>query len=778
MSAPQPTPTLHHFFQAVLPSSTGYVPIFTRDPFGNLTQARWFAWPRERNDLVAYCLSHRDEDTYFSPFTYRRPPSETSSTWARKEHLLDAAVVWCDGDDCPVGSLKLQPDILVRTSPDHWQGYWRLDTDEADLGPFDWEALSRALYDAHKHEGMDSGWHLAKKMRVPGTKNCKQKYEDLDFKVSFEFVDAHYGLKRFRKEYPSAAPDKGSVRDADFGKAPEPDEKIAYSTLAQVNDNAVNDLFVETPQGNWSSDMYYLQCLLWENHVSLIDSFHVMAEAACNKFARDGRPNQDLWIQLNRDFARWRETVAQDVIDSVDPGVLEAMLEEQGQLLRPNAQGLFWSDLDFLHDGEEPRTNTFVDVFAMWARGRSQQSPREFNLMGSLALMSTVLSRYAKVPLTFGDMPLNLFMLVLGQTTQSRKTTSLSMARSVLMELAQEIGFDMMDEYIVPEDATPEAMNAWLAKKPDMSSLFARDEFQDLLSHGKAEGSYTRGLIPFLTKAYDGRIPGMLRRSGNETYSPSIPHFMSFYGTGIFSQTAQWLTTEKIESGFLPRCLVVTDDRVGFTPGADDVAIRRGADAVRDSAAHNAVLHLLKRAVTHWSKRYADPKRPLGIGDKRIDLDVSPEAFVRWQRFAYDITRLAADHPVFPEALFPAMERMSYSVLRVASLLSMVDCAPRVEVEHVVKAISLVGPWASCMERLVAEVSSTGILADIKAVETWLESRPDRTATMAQLMMKFQTRWDSLKRVQEVIRFAQTRGTLQELVTGRGPDERFLKYIG
>lgn len=786
---PKP-PSLLDFFDAVMPRTEGWTPILTKDPFGNLTQFRWFAWPRQAQDMANYSLAKAGEDVYFSPFVYRRPASQTASNWARKENLLAAAVVWADGDDCPVKDLKVRPTVLVQTSQDHWQAYWRLDVEGQELSVFDWEALSRSLYLEHKDTGMDSGWHLAKKMRVPGAHNTKDKY-GTPYRVSFKLIDGDVPtLSEFEEKYPR----KAAHQESPAKSCPAPcEEEYPFQLLGEINDSLINDLFVTEPEANWSSDMYYLQCLLWEARVSLEDSFYVMRVAACNKFARDHRSDDELWVQMNRDYARWQETVASEVIDSLSDEALASLIDEQGQTLRANSQGLFWHDLNFVYDDEEVRKNTFVDIFTMWAQTRSQQSPRVFNEMGAVMLMASTMAKYAKIPLSFGDLGLNLFMMVLGQTTQSRKTTSLNMAKSLLRTITDQMApADPADgeapekSFMAPEDSTPEALTVWLAERRNECSVFARDEVQDMFGFANEQTSYMRNMVPLLTKVYDGVVPAMLRRTGENL--PAVPHYLTFYGTGIFNQAAAGLTRSKIESGFVPRCLIAIDDRVDFTPGADDVFLRKGRAAEVDDEARALLLTLMRRAIAYWDAEMAGvaesksdgkaAKALFDLSDNRVNLDITPEAFVRWQRFAYDITRLAADHPVVSKELFPICERMAFSVLRVSGLLAMLDRTAVVRLDHVIKAASLANSWAANAEALVVEVCNNGLAQDIRAIESWLSTQPDRTAPMSKLLLKFQSRWDSLRKVQEVIQFAQARGTLKEIVTGKRPEDRYLKYVG
>ena len=754
------------FFADILPDYIdGWVPIITKDIYGKLTIHRWFNWPSEHNEMADYLKTKLNEDVYFSPMLYEEPPTTTASHWVSKQHVKAVCVAWCDGDDADFDKIRVKPTTYVQSSPDHWQGYWRF-SDATDFSIFDMEDLSHGLYAAHKADGMDSGWQLSKRLRVPFTMNTKPEY-GLPFEVSYETDMYDLTVGEFAAEYPPV----GAIDIQIDESMPETTSDDAYAVIAKVNSNVVNDLFVDVPGFNedWSAKMYHLECELFERDCTIAEVFTVMQEASCNKYARDGRPEADLWIQVNRDFARWQAGRVE----------LEAAIEEAAPISVPqtpeaSASGLYWAGVDFLHDNETAPTNTFIDAFMAWAQSRSSQSPVEFNMAASVTLMSTVLSRYAVLPLSFGDMGLNLYMMVLGMTTQSRKTTSLNMAKRIFHDITQ----GKSDEYLIPDDVTSEALAEWLSGRPEKSTLFAVDEFQDMLVAAEKRGSYVSGVIPFLTKAYDGVIPGVLRKSAQRKYQPPTQHMLNFYGTGIMDQSASALTLNRIKSGFIPRCLIVTDNRRGFTPGADDVAFLNEEGRETADAGRRVISRVLKSAATHWDDTFKENRKFItAADDPRIPLHCDDDAYARWQQFAYDVTWLAADHPLSPAELFPICERLSYSTLRIAGLLAMVDKTDTINMRHILKAISLASVWVPCTEVLVREVSNNGFSKDIADVEQFVSSQKGGMVSYEYLLMKFKNKFDNPRRMTEVLQYAQSMGTLTEVVLNEhGEKKRYVKF--
>ena len=753
------------FFEDVLPDQQGWVPILSRDPFGKLTRFKWFCWPSEKEAMVDYITEIGDEDVYFSPMLYTEPPTTESSRWATKANVLRCVVVYADGDDMDPDLLKVKPTTFVRSSRDHWQAYWRF-TDADSLSNFDIEDLSHGLYDAHASDAMDRGWPLAKKLRVPYTMNTKPQY-GLPYEVNYE---TDMGNAVTAAEFAAEYPPSDAINIEIDGDAPLYTPDQAITILSSCGSTAINDLFIDVPAPgeDWSSRMYRLECLLFEEGKSIDEVYVVMAEAACNKYARDDRPDSDLWMQVQRDHARWAANTELDgdysEISDIDiPSFADA-----------NTQGLYWSKVSFLHDDEVAPDNTVIDMFVSWAQSRSAQSPWEFNVAGILMLLSATLSRYAKLPLTFGDMPLNLYFMVLGRTTQSRKSTSMRLARSLVRDITD--GED--DMYWVPDDTTPEALNEWLAGRPRQSTVYVVDEFQDTLNAVARKGGYLSGLIAFLTKAYDGDIPGVLRKTGNTKYTKGVPHYLSFYGTGILNQSAAALTVERIESGFVPRCIIVTDKREGFTPGANDVAFLDEDRTQSIDTMRSILASLLKDAIRYWSSEYDKQAQfRTASEDSRIPLGCEPEAFKRWQEFSYDLTLLAANHPVNPKAMFPICERLSYSVLKVAALVAMYERSDMIRMRHMLKAISLADTWAQCSEILVTDVLNNGFAKDIAEIEQYVASQENRSVKYKQLLTKFQGKFDNPKRLTEVLQYCISKGTLKDVLVNKASKERVVMYV-
>lgn len=755
------------FFTHVFPTTgRGWTPLILRGPRGGLTIFSWFQYPDQLPEMLQFVEKNKEQDVYFSPFFYAEPPGQHNTRWASKENITKGAVVWADGDDMDFSKIRVPPTVYVQSSANHWQACWKFE-DADSIGVIDLESLSHGLADAHKKDDIDpSSWFAAKKLRVPGTTNTK--YAE-PFTVTYTINDEPLTVAEFAAEYePVELPD-----DYDESEVMPVDIMGAFDVLGRVQNMYITNLFLEEPDetSDRSAMMYHIECALWEEGCSTEEVFAVVRQTPYNKFRDDGRGDTALWKQVCRDHASWvasKET--NGVVDDrpAGPEIIE-------QVAKPNINGLYWHDLSFLYEGEIPPEDTFIDAFGFWAASRSQMSPPEFHIAGGLALLSSTLAEFANIPLNFGDVPLNLYFLVLGRTTQSRKSTSLRLAQKIMWQLTD----GELDTYVVPDDATAEALSGWLGGRPRKSSLYSIDEVQDTFAAAGRKNGYMSGIIGFLTKSFDGQIPGVLRKTGDKKYQKSAPHYMTFYGTGIMTVSAKYLSPEKIETGFVPRCLVAVDDKTDFTLGADDLMFVDGTRAEKNDAGEKFLANVLRDAIDYWREKYDDNCKFLtAVEDPRLHMACEPEAFDRWKQFAHDATYAAAVHETSSKELFPSMERMTMSTLKVAALLAMAEKRDTIGMGHMLKAISLASIWARGTEVLVKEVTNNGLAQSISEVEQYVAAQRNGQVTYAKLLSYFKNKFDTLKALTDVLTYCQRLGSLREEIKGNGPNDRIIVFTG
>lgn len=743
---------LQQFFERILPDDEGWVPIMSLGPGGGLSRCQWYHWPTEAEKMCEVVEKMSDKDVYWSPMLFHKPSTLSSARHATKSNVKCVASVYADLDGLHPDDLFLEPTVLVKSSPEHYHAYWRL-SDYRSQGNLDIEQLNRGVYQTHADTGVDRGWPLAKKLRVPGTMNTKPKY-GLPTPVSVEFNDRKsYSVREFTTAYSPASTPKVDL----IMEMPEIDQGGALKVLYDLKDSRIMALYADDPlpSDDWSALMYSLECSLFEAGVELADVFTVVQDAGCNKFKRDGRPDSDLWIQLQRDKARWEDD-QETQADLADAIAIEAVNGEPIRIprLQDERNGLFWSDVHLINSKyDDVPQNTVVDSLAQYMNDMSSRTSKQFNYAAAMSIISAVLSSDIRVRTSFGVLSCNLYTLLLGRTTRDKKSTTASYVKHFLRRVGAEFKLDL----IGPEDHTPEALAQFCGDKPGESLLVILDEVQDLFARAMRSGSYMDGEIGFLTKAYDGYIPSISRKQKEQKYRKETPFSLSILCMGILDQAAGNLKVEKIASGFIPRCLPVLPEPTDFDPARtmDDFTILSSADnetLQRQDNAFNLNLQLLIRAKHYW-RQEREALEPFTVEgeDARALIAFDAKALDRIRDAGNMCAVLADQHPLYSEYLVPCVERLGLSMLRMAALIAAAEQQTVVRLRHAMKAIQLAEIHLKAFEVFVACAADSDISKDVAQIEAFLAAQSNKTATKDAVLGHLLRKIDSTRRADEII---------------------------
>jgi hypothetical protein len=193
----------------------------------------------------------------------------------------------------------------------------------------------------------------------------------------------------------------------------------------------------------------------------------------------------------------------------------------------------------------------FIDDFKQWA-ARKTDAPGY--TLEAAALMALSLAAGDGVVLegVFSDaeVAMNLYLLIVGQSTVLRKTTVLSYVDGLMPMSPSGKLVTTLD------DVSPQALNralgaAGTAKMPVLLNL---DEVAGVFEVQKRSGSYLKGFDKILLKAYDHSPIHVLRANG----SIDVPTgaFVNVFGASTPDPLNAVLESEDVESGLLPRFLI------------------------------------------------------------------------------------------------------------------------------------------------------------------------------------------------------------------------------
>jgi hypothetical protein len=583
---------------------------------------RFFEWPGEWREIENFILKNQPErNIYFCVSLLKKKER-------KKENCIAGSILWADLDNVhPETMGDFIPPITIESSDGRWQAYWRLST---NLPPMQAEEYSRRLA---YHSGADtSGWDMVQLLRVPLTYNFKHEPAQLVRLRHAAEVKAPPLL--FEKLLPPTVPTDIEIPDDDDL----PDlAQVLYKYKRELNATAFEAIYTQEPdtESDWSKTLWRLHHICLSCGMSIEEAFVVAKTAPCNKYTRDGRPDEHLW---------------QEIIKAQASRTGMSMPESWGVLKMPH-----------LVDG--PTSETFLETYTDWAVDATDAVP-EYHKLSALVVLSSIISTSVRLPCSYHPaMVPNIWGMVLGDSTLSRKTTAMGMARDLIL---------MPDpDTIVATDGTPEGLLTALEQRPGKTSLFLIDEVSGFFNSINRK-EYQAGMRETLTYLYDSP-PVVARTLRKERIVINSPMFILFCG-GITDHVYEAVNEDYVISGFLPRFLVVK--------GEADMANLRNTH--RPSKESTAKHDKIKAKVANLYELYAmDVPQKIGgqtiMQSPRIIADLDDKAWDFYGKIEEQMRNTAADYAPNRTLALPTFERLSRSILKSAVLLAAERQEPKAE---------------------------------------------------------------------------------------------------
>lgn len=627
--------TVQEFFEFLFEDNEGYLCIVEIDRKNSAKQNKtvrqhFYEYPQELDTVITFVDANKTKvDLYFAPFLLDKAKR-------KKEFISDTPVVWADGDLCPIDKLLVQPSAIVRSSKvdeeEKFHFYWKFDElQPSAIG----ESLSKRIAYAHADDGMDrSGWDLTQLLRVPSTYN--HKYTPAK-QVSPALIDenALYSPDYFDQHYDEVETDTSfiSVEEADL---PDESAKELLTKYKSVLSPRAVDLFVEVPLVNWSAAMYELQCTLFEGGLSTEEVFVIAQEAACNKYARDKRPESHLWKEVQKVGAQ--VAAKQEGPPDIDDDVTN-MVEKPPELLTEEQRALVREDY------------TFIEDYTNWAKGLGDAAP-QYHPVGAFVILSSLMCGTVRIPTSFGTMIPNLWFMILADTTLTRKSTAMDIAMDLLLEID--------DDAMLATDGSIEGLLTAMGTRSGRPSVFLRDEITGLID-AISKKEYMAGMMEMLTKMYDGRpMKRILRR---ETIQVNDPRLVFFSG-GIRNKMMEILTHQHISSGFLPRFIFVTAE-------SDITKLKPiGPPTTAGDTQREQLLEYLEQVFQRYNALpVRKPSSNKVVFPKQWPVELTEDAWYMYNSFEVKLLD-SAMNSIDPSVMTPMLDRIAKSGLKAAALIA------------------------------------------------------------------------------------------------------------
>lgn len=688
-----PTSTNHaqitgEFFEYLFSKDEGYVVIATTRPpaRADTYNEQFFEWPAQKSEVFDFIDKVTPTHNVYYCINVFSVPRR------KKENAIPQNLVWADLDSARPDQLAIPPQCVVESSPNRFQGVWRLDQ---KVDPTVAENYSKRIAYHHADIGVDKGWATTKMLRVPGTYNFKYALDDPPVVELRSMLQTMLPIDLFEALPPPevSADEIPDTAVPEIEKLPT-SEMIIYRYQNAMIQLGLSSLFAkfysEEPEQDWSKALWRLISLCFDAGMTAEECFVIAKNSKCNKYERDSRPDSHLW----------RDILKKEIEHQVN---LSFMV---GNKLLILPQLLTSEETDTV-------SPTIVDDYLKWAVDATDAVP-VYHELGCAVLLSSLLSASLRLDVRNSKIVPNIWGMVLGDSTLTRKTTAMDMAMDFVLEIDRDL--------ILGSDASAEGLMTALSGRPQQVSIFYRDEITGFF-HSLQKKEYMSTVPEIMTKLYD--VPKYLvRRLRKDTYVVSEPIFV-FFGGGIRDKLYSLVPDEFFLSGFMPRFLVVN----GY---ADTVNIRPlGPPDGEDTGQRQNLMETFRALYRMYSQDQIAITAPDGTTTTMM-----PEVEVfftgdMWKRAAkieqtlVDAAKLSLEH----DKALPAFSRMYVSLLK----LTMLFAAARQEPDNhkvvanmgdLINATSYIQRWGRDMVDLILNSGMGSDEVIIRGIYSTVERNP------------------------------------------------------
>lgn len=643
----------------------------------------FFQWPKQKNEMLAFIEQQKSTcHLWFSVHLFAKAER-------KKEYTLKTQLVWADLDECHPDEVDPPPQCVIESSPGRYNALWRLDE---YVEPYIAEGISRRIAYAYHDKGADlSGWDLTQLLRVPLSYNYKPHH------LSEEGMAPQVALV-------SAGDDRLTVADFDsVPVAPEGSDAVELelpdiTSLPDANSIITNywsflhnrgftSIYAYDPPlgSDWSSTLWRLILLCHEAHMSDEEVFAVAISAKCNKYARDNRPISHLWHEVIK-----AKTVHNKAVTK-SGHVIEVALRMPTLITPQEAENL-------------PRT--LIDDYIEWATAATDATPR-FHELSIFMAVSMVTASGLKLEASYGDVHPNLWGLVIGDSTLTRKTTAMKMVTNMVDEVDSDL--------IIASDGSTEGLLTSLQGRPNQVSVYFRDEVAGFFDSIRRK-DYLAGMPEFMAQLYD--VPNHIkRRLRKESITAQKPYFV-FFGGGIRDKLYSLIDEELILNGFIPRFLIVggETDKSKLRPTGPPVRV----DTEKRTQVQQKLVALHQMYVGAEEISIAGQNTIL---DRVTEVFLTNEAWARYQQIETRMVDEAYASSISDLAL-PCFERLSRSLLKMTMLVAAMRQEPeqhtiQADVQDVLYAAKFIQEWG---EFTVDIVLNSGRSQSERTLDTILQA--------------------------------------------------------
>lgn len=418
------------FFDLIFEDAEGWICICTAPP-GDKSRfkQRFFRWPGEARKMEEFIYNEERAKNVWFCINLLGSPVRT------KENCLPTDLLWADLDEVDPASLPIQPPIIIASSEGRYQAIWRLTTAiEASVIEHYTKRMAYAF-------GADkSGWDLTQLLRVPFTTNFKYQSKP-------KVILLHSAAERLPalalESLPEMSIEKAlldgviSESEAYIERPVPPQEElpnieiVIYKYKVALNRTQFAATYTQEPsyEQDWSRLMWKTIHICLEVGMSPEETFVVMRDASCNKYKRDGRPSSHLWRDILKAETGQKRITA--LVSNIRPLTMPHFVDEP-----PTGGG-----------------NSFIEEYRTWAVEATDAVPH-FHDLSAFIMLSAVVSNSVRLETSYASVVPNLWGMILGDSTLSRKAQPLD-AKLMTPSGWRQMGDIKIGDTVVGKDGEP-----------------------------------------------------------------------------------------------------------------------------------------------------------------------------------------------------------------------------------------------------------------------------------------------------------------------------------
>lgn len=381
---------------------------------------------------------------------------------------------------------------------------------------------------------------------------------------------------------------------------------------------------------------------------------------------------------------------------------------------------------------------SFIDRYVQWVASRTD-APETFARSLAFMALSVVYSTVGYIPYNWRPTPLNLWLLMLGETT-TRKST----AKALFLKLVHKFEDISGNRIDIGSDATAEGIVMKLGERDGLTSLIHVDEVQGFF-RGVFTKNYAQGVLEVFTDLYDGSVRETIRATKGSGNSNRASTQFLFLGVGIESQVAEVLTKSNFESGFLGRS-VWSVGKPTEEALAADAFVFSNRD-IKEDPLFDDLLDEITAGFSRYSSGTKVAIAPDAQATKRLN---------EWAKS----TKAALANDAEGHIRAAAVERMGSSVVKAAALLALHEGAPQVTLRHVWFALAQAEMWVKDMLLMLGAVSSSEFERRLTEVEQYVSLGKEGGRTDVAVRKQFARLRP--QEIDEVFRALQSQGRVRK----------------